>query len=433
MNSDCLRVITALSTHLLDNLEPDRLVKVPPLPQCQVCVIVPVQNEAELLESTLAALTNQVDLQGHSLDPTCYEIILLANNCSDDSAAIGRRFANHHPELVLHVVERMLPTSQAYIGWVRKLLMDEACHRLLSLGHSRGVIASTDGDTRVAPHWMAATLYEIACGADAVGGRIITDRRDRAALDPYTRACHLREVGYYFLVSELETYLDPDPFDAMPRHFQHYGASLAVTAEMYQQAGGLPPVKSSEDVALYRALVRANARFRHSPLVRVTTSARQTGRAQKGLADQLSAWAVMGQQQQPFLVEPAGAIVTRLQARHELRRVWQRFLNGYPLTSQDVALPANRLGIDHNWVIDAMTQYTHFDALFEQIEQRQKQEGAWQQHWLPVRIEQAIYDLRLWLEPLRRQRNSSRYQQQYQQQRHSPNKVMHSKQASLIV
>lgn len=412
MNSDCLSVITAPSTHLLGNLELDCLVRTPPLPQCQVCVIVPVRNEAELLKRTLTALTNQVDLQGHPLESSRYEIILLANNCSDDSAAIARDFANQHPELVLHVVERSLPPAKAHIGWVRKRLMDEACYRLMSIGRSRGVIASTDGDTQVAIDWIAATLHEIACGADAVGGRIVTDRCDRAALDSYTKACHLREVGYHFLVTELASYLDPDPFDPFPRHFQHYGASLAVTAEMYHQVGGLPLVKSSEDVALYRALLRVNAQFRHSPLVRVITSARQVGRAQKGLADQLNAWASMGQQQQSVLVEPAGAIATRLQAHRELKQLWQRSLNGHQFTSQEIALPADRLGVDRDWLSHAMTQCTSLNKLFERIEQRQTQEGIWQKRWCLVPIEQSIWDLRLLLEPLRRQRNQTQYQQQ---------------------
>ncbi|WAL58222.1 glycosyltransferase [Thermocoleostomius sinensis] len=385
------------------------MVETPPRSQCQVCVIVPAQNEAELLEHTLTALAHQVDLRGHPFDPTRYEIILLANNCNDDSAAIARRFAQQYPDLVLHVVERTLPASKANIGWVRKLLMDEACDRLMSVGHSQGVIASTDGDTQVAPDWIAATLYEIASGADAVGGRIITNRADRAALSPYARACHLREVGYYFLVSELESFLDPDPFDRWPRHFQHFGASLAVTAKMYQRAGGLPPVRSSEDVALYQALKRINARFCHSLRVRVTTSARQTGRAQKGLADQLSAWTAMGQHQQPFLVEPAAAIVARFQARSELRQLWQQYLKGYSPMLQALALPADRLGLDRDWLMSTMMRATSLGALFEQIEQQQKTEGIWQRQWKLVKIEQAIWELRLLLEPLRQQRNHSKH------------------------
>jgi hypothetical protein len=407
MAIDCLGAIANLPAHSLHNTSIQPLVSSPPLPQCEVCVIVPVRNEAEMLESTLTALMNQIDLGGSPLDPARYEVILLVNNCSDDSAAIAHRFAAQHPKLVLHVVERTLPDSQAYIGWVRKLLMDEAYRRLIMLGHNRGVIASTDGDTQVASNWIAATLYEVSCGADAVGGRIITDSRERAALAPYARTCHLREVGYRFLVAELEAYLDPDPFDRFPRHFQHYGASLAVTAKMYQQAGGLPPVRTSEDVALYRALVRVNARFRHSPLVRVTTSARQVGRAQGGLANQLNIWTTMGHQQQPFLVESAEAIAVRLRTYHELRLLWQRFLKGYQPVLKDVTALANRLEVDRDWLMSAMTQSVSLGALFEQIEQRQQQEGIWQQRWSLVRIEQAIHDLRLVLESLRSRSKSS--------------------------
>lgn len=402
MNVDCLRAITAPSARWFPKIEFHSLVQTPPLPQCETCVIVPVRNEAERLCSTLAALADQVDLEGDSLAPERYEVILLANNCDDDSAEIARRFASQHPNLVLHVVEKTLPVSDAHIGWVRKLLMDEAYYRLMSIGHNWGIIASTDGDTRVSPNWIAATVHEIVCGADAVGGRIVTDRRDRAALASYARACHLREVGYRFLVAELEAYLDPNPFDALPRHFQHYGASLAVSAEIYKRAGGMPLVRTSEDVALYRALIRVDACFRHSPLVRVTTSARQVGRAQNGLASQLNQWTAMGHQKQPFWVEPAAAIITRLRARHELRMLWQQIHNGYKPTLKDVALPASMLGITGDWLLDELTQYQFFGELFEQIEQRQEQEGIWQQRWSPNKIEQAIYDLRLILEPLRR-------------------------------
>jgi glycosyltransferase involved in cell wall biosynthesis len=404
MTSVCSKSITAQTARPLQVIPLQPLVQTPPLPQCEVCVVVPVRDEADRLEDTLTALIHQIDLKGRPVDPVRYEVILLANNCSDDSAIIARRFAAQHPDFVLHVVERSLPASKANIGWVRKRLMDEAYHRMMTLGRYKGVIASTDGDTQVAPNWIATTLHEIACGADAVGGRIITNQCDRAALDPYARACHLREVGYRFLVAELEAHLDPDSFDRLPRHFQHYGASLAVTTEIYEQAGGLPVVKTSEDVAFYRALHRVNARFRHSPLVRVTTSARQIGRAQSGLADQLSAWAEMGRQQQAFLVEPAGAIATRFHAQHEIRVLWQRCSNGYKPTTQEIALPATRLGINGDWLMQELSQHASLSALFEAIEQRQEQEGIWQKRWSLVRIEQAIYDLRLLLVPLRSRR-----------------------------
>jgi glycosyltransferase involved in cell wall biosynthesis len=249
------------------------LISNPPLKSCEVCVIIPVKDEAQMLGRTLKALSMQTSLEGKPLNPLLYEVIVLANNCSDRSAAIAHQFAEQHPFLAIHVAEITLPPEQAYIGYVRKLLMDEAYSRLMNSGRRRGIIASTDGDTTVSPTWIAATLAEMAKGADAVGGRIITDRH-RHALSPQAKACFLREVSYRSLVAELESYIDPDPYDPWPRHYQHYGASLAVTAETYAQCGGMPPVKTPEDEAFYQSLLLVDARFRHSPLVRVTTSAR---------------------------------------------------------------------------------------------------------------------------------------------------------------
>ncbi|RCJ32381.1 glycosyl transferase [Nostoc punctiforme NIES-2108] len=381
------------------------LVQIPPSPHCEVCVIVPVRNEAQTLAATLTALINQVDLQGQLLDPRRYEIILLANNCSDDSAAIARSFAQEHPDIALHVVEKTLPPAQAYIGRVRQILMDEAYRRLCSLGRTRGVIASTDGDSQVSPTWIAANLYEINYGADAVGGRILVERSGRADLHPYARACYLREVGYRYLITELETYLDPDPYDRFPGHYQHYGASLAVTAEMYALAGGLPPVRTPEDVAFYRALVRVNARFHHSSLVRVVTSARQIGRTNVGLANQLNEWIEMGRQQQPFIVEPAGAIETRFVARRQLRVMWWCVLNGYQLDRKSAVSLAEMLGVSVQWLLQKLTQPYTFGQLFEQVEERQQSEQIWASRWKFVEIGQAIGDLRLRLESLRLSRS----------------------------
>ena len=381
------------------SLEP--LVNPPPSPHCEVCVIVPVRDEAENLMATLDALAHQTDLEGRPFDRERYEIILLANNCSDDSAAIAHRFAKQHPALILHVAEITLSNSEAYVGRARRILMDEAYRRLTFLGHERGVIASTDGDTRVAPTWVAATLHEIRKGADAVGGRILTERASRVALDPYARLCHLREVGYRYLVAELETYLDPDPYDCWPRHYQHFGASLAVTAQMYGQVGGLPAVRSPEDVAFYQALLRVDARFRHSSAVRVVTSARQVGRTKNGLANQLSEWTKMGRKHQPFLVESPVVIEARFLARHRLRVLWRRSQVGHQPTEIKIALLAEQLGVATEWLADELQQPQTFGVLLLRTLAKQE-ENRWRVCSPLVEIGQAIYDLRIRLSSLRR-------------------------------
>jgi Glycosyltransferase like family 2 len=388
------------------------LIQTRPLLQCEVCVIVPVRNEAELLEGCLNALAYQIDFQGQTLDFKRYEVILFINNCTDDSAAIAHHFSRQHPELRLHIIERMLPPAEAYIGRVRQMLMDEAYHRLAWLGLAglstkRGVIASTDGDTRVSPNWIAATLLELAQGVDAVGGRIVADSVSCEALDPQVRMRYLRGDYYHQLMVELEAYLDRNPHDCWPRHAQHYGASLAVTAQTYQKAGGMPAVRTLEDVAFYRALLRVGARFRHSPLVQVTTSARQTVRTIGGFATQLNEWAAIGQQQRVFLVESAHAMETRFQTRRQLRDLWRRILNGYQHTAKDVGAYANTLGICAQWLWEELTQPHSFELLFERVEARQQQDGIWQRRWPLVNLEEAIADLNLRLQKLRPQQQLS--------------------------
>jgi hypothetical protein len=377
------------------------LVQTPLLADCEISVIVPVRNEAATLISTLTALTHQVDFNQQKFNPSRYEIILLANNCSDDSVAIATQFAQLHPELTLHIVEKTLPLPEAYIGRVRQLLMNEAYLRLLNLGRKRGIIASTDGDSQVSPTWLAATVQEIVSGADAVGGRIMLNPTELEMLDPYAKRCHLQEVGYRSLIATLESYLDPAPYDPAPRHFQHYGASFAVTVEAYARAGGLPAVRSSEDVALYRALVRSSARFRHSPAVRVTTSARPLGRAERGLANQLNRWAVMGQQQQPFLVESAAAIRTQLQSRFQLRRLWEQMLSGHQPKCMELQRIADQLCITLPGLQQQLALPQTFGSLFEQIENLQQQEGHWAQQWELIPIAQAIQELRVLLAQVR--------------------------------
>ena len=400
-----LNISHVANSAVLLPLKADRpLIQSLPLAQCEVCVIVPVRNEAQLLEACLSALANQVDLQGRALDFRRYEVILLANNCSDDSVAIAQRFSQLHPEFRLHIIELVLPPVAAYIGRVRQLLMDEAYHRLASLGLANsgskaGIIASTDGDTQVAPTWIAATLLEISRGVDAVGGRIIADPVSCEALDPQVKLRYLRGDRYHQLVVELETYLDPNPHDRWPRHAQHYGASLAVTAQMYASAGGMPAVRTPEDVAFYRSLQRVGARFRHSPLVAVTTSARQTVRTEGGFAAQLNQWATMGQDR-VFLVESAVAIESRFQARRRLRQIWREMLNGYRHTIADVTSLANTLGVCKRWLWTELTQPQSFELLFERIEVLQQQDECQQRSPL-VDLEQAIDDLSTRLQSLR--------------------------------
>jgi hypothetical protein len=295
---------------------------VPPSANLLISVIIPAKDEADNLPATLAAFAVQTDLNGQLLDPSTFEVLVLANNCRDQTASVVRNFAQQHPALAIHVAEVKLPPLEAHVGQARRLLMDEACRRLECITGASGIIASTDADTRVASTWLAATQLEMQAGADAVGGRIFPERAPRQNYS--VRRTHLHDAAYRLFRARLEALLDPEPADPWPRHHQHFGASLAITVAAYRQVGGLPVVPFLEDEALWQALRRHDLRLRHSPAVQVTTSARYAGRVAVGLSWQLREWARMTRQQREPLVESGTALATEWTARRKLRQLWEQ-------------------------------------------------------------------------------------------------------------
>jgi hypothetical protein len=134
---------------------------------------------------------------------------------------------------------------------------------------------------------------------------------------------------------------------------------MAVTVETYRRAGGIPPLPSLEDVALHDALRRIDARIRHSPAVRVVTSARPRGRTEFGFAVQLQRWSSMGRRGEPFLVESPPSIFARIAASREARgtstalrrEAWRQdavsSLDNWPLVPIEVAIGELRLCLAH--------------------------------------------------------------------------------------
>lgn len=293
-----------------------------PAPRLTACVVVPARDEAHGIAATLQALCRQCDLAGGLLDPATYEVLLLANNCQDATARVARQFGAGQPHVRLHVLEETFPPERANIGHARRWLMELAVARLGGAANPRGVIASTDADTIVAPDWLATHCGEVAGGADAVGGRIIVGEAPGSELDPLLRRYHLRDVAFQHLVAELEARLDPVPWDPWPRHHQHFGANMAVTVGAYQRAGGIPAVHTLEDMAFFEALRRCDARIRHSPRARVHTSARRDGRVAMGLSTQLGEWADALSRQRIPVVESAAHAESRIRQRRAWREYW---------------------------------------------------------------------------------------------------------------
>ena len=372
------------------------LVATPPTPECELSVAIPVHNEENDIRTTLLALAEQVELDGRGLNPVRYEVLVLANNCTDRTGEIVREFAGSHPSMRLHLMEIALLDPHAHVGAARRLAMDEACRRLESLGRARGVIATTDGDTRVRPRWVAANLAEIAAGADAVGGRILAEPAQIAALPPGgggggggARLYYRLDTTYRTLRAAYETILNPGPGNPWPRHHHCFGASLAVTTESYRAVGGLPVIRCLEDMAFTDALERLDARIRQSPAVNVSTSLRVSGRVDVGLSWMLSEWTRAAESGEPLMLTSPEAVALEALNRRYVREHWQ----AHPSTAL-LQRTAAQVGVSEDWLAESWRCAGSAGELCQMISWHQRERGTGPYELPLVDVRAAIAELR---------------------------------------
>ena len=330
-----------------------------------MCVTVPAKDEAEYMEQALDALRLQYHPDGTRLNRRWYEVTVLANNCTDDTAAVVARYADRYPGFALHVVEVVFPPEKACVGFARKMLMDHAYMRLAGIGlEDRGIIVSADADTLVDRHWVHYMLAEIAGGARAVSGCIETVVGTREQTGDYLEM-HRLDMEYYQLSSCLEAMLDPNPADPWPRHFHHYGPSIAVRADAYRECGGIPPVRCLEDIALYEALEAIDVTMRHSPLVKVYTSDRRSDRVE-GVAfshhlDYLADLKRRGEMRKDMGLERS---LQLLRWRVALRRAHRE--GGEPLGEELLKL-VDYLNLTEQELLDKIAATKYFGALYQDL------------------------------------------------------------------
>lgn len=235
-------------------------------------VAIPVKNEVHHIGACLRAVAGQNEIHAS-------QILLLLNDCSDGTDEVVRAVA---PTLDVPVrtIVQSFPAALASAGYARHVVMERAAATM-----SGGVLLTTDADGRVAPDWIAVNLRALGAGVDAVVGRAIIDPIDAMLIPQRLHDDDALECAYGDLLDEIAALLDPEPWDPWPRHWEHSGASMAVTWEAYCRAGGLPAMPLGEDRAFFRALQRIDARVRHAPEARVTVSGRILGRAAGGMAD----------------------------------------------------------------------------------------------------------------------------------------------------
>jgi len=272
-----------------------------------VLVAVPVKDEAERIADCLRALTLQADRQPDG-------VVLLINNTTDGTAAVAWSILPALPAPV-EVLEVEFPPETACAGSARRAAMEHAATRL----GAEGVLMTTDADGRVPPDWVAANLWHLRQGADAVAGRAVLDPGDAALLPPRLHEDDALECAYAELLDTIAALIDPEPWDPLPRHTEHSGASIAVTRAAYRRAGGMPAMPLAEDRHFFEALRRTGSRIRHAPEIAVVVSGRTVGRAEGGMADTIRRRLAAPDPYLDSALEPAAMRARRVRLRRAFR------------------------------------------------------------------------------------------------------------------
>ncbi|MEV6846995.1 glycosyltransferase family 2 protein [Actinoplanes sp. NPDC051411] len=213
----------------------------------RLAVVIPAHNEHLLLPACL-----------HSVfaapAPVPVEVIVVADACTDDTAAL----ASAAGASVVTVAARN-------VGRAR----DAGMRHALRTGPEGLWLATTDADSRVPPGWLRWHLAHFRGGADLLAGTVIVD--DWSSWPPDLPARYERR------------------YRSEPLH--PHGANMGISGQAYRRAGGFPPVRHGEDVALLTRVRHKEGHIVADASCPVVTSARRQSRAPDGFAAHLAAMA----------------------------------------------------------------------------------------------------------------------------------------------
>jgi len=200
-----------------------------------LAVGVPVFNEAGGIRPTLEALAAQTD--------TDFDVYFVDNGSTDASAAVIEDFARERGLARWHVLtEAVKGTGAAADTALRAAIADGAT-----------LLARTDADCLPRADWIAKVRAALTTdGLRLVGGELVP-RLDEGL--PWRTRTLLRGAVYLAEAfgrirpgNQADGYLGP--------YMMAAGCNMAITAELYEAAGGFPRTKI-EDLHEDRALVNA--------------------------------------------------------------------------------------------------------------------------------------------------------------------------------
>jgi len=182
-----------------------------------LCVVIPCFNEARGVPATLRALAAQTDCD--------FTLIVVDNGSTDDSAEVVRQFARTDAPFPVHVItEVQKGTGAASDTGVR-----------FAIAAGARFIARTDADCLPAADWVAKIRRALAHdGLEFVAGRIVPRADEQLSWR--------ERIVLPLMIAAAERYgrfTRRGPQFRYP-YFMAAGNNLAISASMYEAAGGFP-------------------------------------------------------------------------------------------------------------------------------------------------------------------------------------------------
>jgi glycosyltransferase involved in cell wall biosynthesis len=181
-------------------------------------VVVPFYNEAAGMNATLEALARQSD--------TTFSLVLVDNASTDASAAVAAAFIERHPELRVHLIAE--PQKGTGAG------ADTGFR--FAIAHGARFIARTDADCIPERNWVESIKVAFGRGRLEFVVGTIKPREDDIRL---TRTDRVVIPLLLLLAENYGKVVRRGPQFKYP-YLMAAGNNLAITADLYERAGGFP-------------------------------------------------------------------------------------------------------------------------------------------------------------------------------------------------
>ena len=268
-------------------------------------VAIPAKNEAERLNDSIVAL-DQAAIQANV--EMC--IMVLANDCEDESVEIARQASKSAVQADVSVHACQMPAHLAHAGGARRHAVELAFQAFGE--RPLDVIISTDADARFRPDAIVKMRSAFESGADVVLAKfeVISDPFDPAPVG----ALHWdrRFTSWRSRVRQLVEAFRTGQMPSAALHDDYGGAGIAAQIQAYRSLGGFKPLPSGEDHSFVKAADLAGLSVNRQSGAIVDVLARAHGRASGGMAQELAKCATAAVLGLPCMVECHQATARRI-------------------------------------------------------------------------------------------------------------------------